>query len=122
MAANATIRRVITDPMTGTPIEVGRHRYRPSAATKELVQVRDRECRVPGCHRPVQACDLDHVQPWAHGGNTHHANLCGLCRRDHRLKDEPGWHHRMTDTGALEITTPAGRTYRNEPEPLTTTA
>ncbi|TVT52791.1 DUF222 domain-containing protein [Amycolatopsis rhizosphaerae] len=122
IAANATIRRVITDPMTGTPIDVGRHRYRPSAATKELVQVRDRECRVPGCHRPVQACDLDHVEPWAQGGNTHSTNLCGLCRRDHRLKDEPGWQHRMTGTGTLEITTPAGRTYRSQPEPLTTAA
>ncbi|WAL69214.1 DUF222 domain-containing protein [Amycolatopsis cynarae] len=121
IAANATIRRVITDPMTGTPIDVGRHRYRPSAATKDLVQVRDRECRVPGCHRPVQACDLDHVDPWAQGGDTHSGNLCGLCR-DHRLKDEPGWHHRMTETGVLEITTPAGRTYRSQPEPLTTAA
>ncbi|WP_186382455.1 HNH endonuclease signature motif containing protein [Amycolatopsis rhizosphaerae] len=114
IAANATIRRVITDPMTGAPIEVGRHRYRPSAATKELVQVRDRECRVPGCHRPVQA--------WAQGGDTDSSNLCGLCRRDHRLKDEPGWQHRMTDTGVLEITTPAGRTYRSQPEPLITAA
>ncbi|WP_246127815.1 HNH endonuclease signature motif containing protein [Amycolatopsis rhizosphaerae] len=122
IAQNATIRRVITDPMTGIPIEVGRHRYRPSAATKELVQVRDRECRVPGCHRPVQACDLDHVEPWAHGGDADSANLCGLCRRDHRLKDEPGWQHRMTETGTLEITTPAGRTYRGEPEPLTIAA
>ncbi|WP_246127787.1 HNH endonuclease signature motif containing protein [Amycolatopsis rhizosphaerae] len=122
IAQNATIRRVITDPMTGTPIDVGRHRYRPSAATKELVQVRDRECRIPGCHRPVQACDLDHVKPWAQGGGTDHGNLCGLCRRDHRLKDEPGWHHRMTETGVLEITTPAGRTYRSQPEPLTTAA
>ncbi|WAL67952.1 DUF222 domain-containing protein [Amycolatopsis cynarae] len=122
LAQNATIRRVITDPMTGAPIEVGRHRYRPSAATKELVQVRDRECRVPGCHRPVQACDLDHVEPWAQGGDTDSGNLCGLCRRDHRLKDEPGWHHRMTDSGVLEIITPAGRTYRSQPEPLTTTA
>ncbi|WP_246127855.1 HNH endonuclease signature motif containing protein [Amycolatopsis rhizosphaerae] len=122
IAANATIRRVITDPMTGTPIEVGRHRYRPPTATKELVQVRDRECRVPGCHRPVQACDLDHVEPWAQGGGTHSTNLCGLCCRDHRLKDEPGWQHRMTGTGVLEITTPAGRTYRSQPEPLTTAA
>ncbi|WAL69738.1 HNH endonuclease signature motif containing protein [Amycolatopsis cynarae] len=77
---------------------------------------------MPGCHRPVQACDLDHVQPWAQGGGTDSTNLCGLCRRDHRLKDEPGWHHRMTETGTLEITTPAGRTYRSEPEPLTTAA
>src|SRR5438067_7114768 len=115
---NSVIRRVITDPLTGRPIDCGRERYRPRAATDEFARIRDRECRSPGCHRPAQACDLDHVQDWAKDGATNDQNLCGLCKADHNLKDEPGWHYRLDEDGTLNIETPAGRTYTSQPEPF----
>ena len=36
------LRRIITDPVTGQVHELGRARYRPTAAIVEFVQVRDR--------------------------------------------------------------------------------
>lgn len=116
--ADSTLRRIITDPLTGQILELGRTRYRPTAALTEYIQVRDRECRGPGCHRPAQYGDGDHSPGWANGCDTGASTIVGLCRREHRIKDEPGWHHDLSDDGTLTITTPTGQTYQSAPEPL----
>ncbi|MFJ4105383.1 HNH endonuclease signature motif containing protein [Amycolatopsis japonica] len=115
---NTVLRRIITDPLSGQVLDLGRDRYRPTAGLAEFVRVRDRECRRPGCHRPAQACDLDHAVPWQHGGHTTHTDLIDLCRRDHRLKDEPGWTYHLASDGTLTITTPTGQRYDSTPPPL----
>ncbi|ANN22003.1 hypothetical protein SD37_24295 [Amycolatopsis orientalis] len=115
---NTLLRRIITDPLSGQVLDLGRDRYRPTAGLGEFVRVRDRECRRPGCHRPAQACDLDHSVPWQFGGHTDATDLIDLCRRDHRLKDEPGWTYRLDGDGTLIITTPTGRSYDSAPPPL----
>ncbi|WP_425484942.1 DUF222 domain-containing protein [Amycolatopsis anabasis] len=112
-------RKVLTDPITGTVKDVGRTRYKPPADLDELVRVRDRTCRAPGCNRPAQRCDNDHCQPWADHGDTCDCNLCALCRFHHVLKDEPGWRFSFDpDTAELAVTTPTGRQYSTLPEPL----
>ncbi|MGK4595958.1 DUF222 domain-containing protein [Amycolatopsis sp. w19] len=113
--SNTVLRRIITDPLSGQVLDLGRDRYRPTAGLDEFVRVRDRECRRPGCHRVAQACDLDHSLPWQHGGHTADSELIDLCRRDHRLKDEPGWNYRLDSDGTLTITTPTGQTYDSSP-------
>ncbi|MEU8413939.1 DUF222 domain-containing protein [Amycolatopsis japonica] len=115
---NTVLRRIITDPLSGQVLDLGRDRYRPTAGLDEFVRVRDRECRRPGCHRVAQACDLDHSVPWQHGGHTADTELVDLCRRDHRLKEEPGWNYRLASDGTLTITTPTGRSYDSSPPPL----
>nr|WP_157357926.1 HNH endonuclease signature motif containing protein [Amycolatopsis nigrescens] len=112
-------RKVLTDPVTGTVRDVGRTRYRPPADLAELVQVRDRTCRAPGCNRPAQRCDTDHCTAWSQDGDTCEHNLCCLCRYHHRLKDQPGWTFDFNPTTAdLTVTTPTGRTYTTRPAPL----
>jgi hypothetical protein len=117
--ANTTLRRLITDPDTGQIISAGRHTYRPPTGLARLAYARDRECRSPHCHRPAQHCELDHVHDWAHHGTTEEKNLTALCKHHHRLKDQPGWHHKMDPgSGRLTITTPTGARYTTQPEPL----
>ncbi|RSM53229.1 HNH endonuclease [Amycolatopsis sp. WAC 01376] len=115
---DTVLRRIITDPLSGQVLDLGRDRYRPTAGVGEFVRVRDRECRRPGCHRPAQACDLDHVVPWQFGGHTNADELIDLCRRDHRLKDEPGWVYSLAPDGTLTVTTPTGQSYDSSPPPL----
>jgi len=115
---DTVLRRIITDPMSGQVLDLGRDRYRPTAGVGEFVRVRDRECRRPGCGRPAQACDLDHSVPWQFGGATTADDLIDLCRRDHRLKDEPGWIYRLASDGTLTVTTPTGQSYDSSPAPL----
>ncbi|EMD27627.1 hypothetical protein C791_1923 [Amycolatopsis azurea DSM 43854] len=116
--ADTVLRRIITDPLSGQVLDLGRERYRPTAGQAEFVRVRDRECRRPGCHRVAQACDLDHSVPWQFGGHTDVADLAAFCRRDHRLKDEPGWIYTLGPDGTLTITTPTGQSYCSTPPPL----
>jgi hypothetical protein len=115
--SNSVWRRIITEPDTGQVLSVGRTRYRPPAALADLVQVRNRECRHPGCHRPSQYSDIDHTRDFATGGQTAEENLAPHCRRHHRLKDEPGWTYTTAPGGAGTITTPTGRVYATTPPP-----
>ncbi len=115
---NTVLRRIITDPLSGQVKDLGRDRYQPTAGLDEFVRVRDRECRRPGCHRPAQACDIDHSTPWQFHGNTDAADLIDLCRRDHRLKDTPGWNYQLAPDGTLTITTPTGQNHTSTPPPL----
>lgn len=72
----------------------------------------------PSRLRPAQACEIDHVTDWRHGGPARTASPAAFCSRDHHLKDEPGWHYDQAGDGALTITTPAGLVHRSSPPPL----
>lgn len=111
----STWRRVLTDASNGTPVEVSSTRYRPPAAVADYVRVRDSECRFPGCHRPAEFSDLDHVQPYSCDGETCAANLIGLCRRHHLVKHTEGWVFNLDPDGTLRIRTPSGVAYTGKP-------
>ncbi|OKL54723.1 hypothetical protein BSZ39_02760 [Bowdeniella nasicola] len=85
MAAGGTWQRIVTDTLTGAPLDVGRERYRPPENIVSAVKRRDRFCRAPGCTRQTNL-DIDHIVEWQHGGSTSLDNLQLLCRRCHRLK------------------------------------
>ncbi|WP_145600658.1 HNH endonuclease signature motif containing protein [Prauserella rugosa] len=113
-------RKVLCDPATGQPLDLGRSRRRPNAAIRELVRVRDRECVVPWCRRPARHCDLDHQREWsAENGPTSAANTAPRCRRHHRMKNAPGWITRHDPLhGTSAITTPHGSTYTGRRRPV----
>jgi|SRR5215217_1684148 len=111
---NSIWRKVLTDPVTGAVLDVGRTRYRPPQALADLVHARDQECRMPGCHRPAYVSDIDHHRPWAKDGETNGSNLDCYCRYHHRLKDQPGWRYDIDpETGEFTVTTPTSRHYRS---------
>ena len=112
LAAGGTWRRLVTDPLSGAVIDVGRTRYRPPTALADLVRARDGACTHPGCAVPARRCDLDHITPWSGGGTTGLDNLTALCRTHHRLKHAPGWTLTRTPDGDLTWTTPTGARYR----------
>ena len=116
LAAGGTWRRLVTDPVSGTVVDVGRTRYRPPAALADLVRARDAACTHPGCEVPARGCDVDHIVPWAGGGITSYENLTCLCRAHHRLKHTPGWALTRTSTGALMWRTPTGARYHRAPD------
>ncbi len=104
-------------PVLGMPPPVDRYEHAP--AQRRFVKVRDRTCRHPGCHNRAGLADLDHVDPYACGGETDCMNLCCLCRRHHRLKTHvDGWRYVMTRDGILSVTTPSGVTRTSRPPGL----
>ena len=85
-----------------------------------LIRIRDQVCRSPYCNGDIK--HGDHVRPARRGGVTSEANAQGLCEACNYLKEEPGWRHRVVSEGleqhTIEITTPAGLTFRSRaPDP-----
>ncbi len=123
LAAGGTWRRLVTDPLTGAVLDVGRTRYRPPADLAEHVMVRDGVCAGPGCSTPAHRCDLDHTTEYhAHPANgspvrgvTSADNLGPLCQRNHRLKTDGGFTLTQTAPGTFDWHTPAGFVYRVTP-------
>jgi hypothetical protein len=115
VAADAVWKRLLVDPLSGAVLDHSRNTYRPPAALADFVRARDGVCRSPICTRRAINCELDHIIPWAKGGDTSERNLMDGCTHDHHLKHQPGWKVRMLDGGVIEWTTPTGHRYRSDP-------
>ena len=117
LAAGGTWRRLVTDPTSGTALDVGRTRYRPPAGLADLVRARDRSCVFPACQVPADRCDIDHLIAWGQGGTTSLDNLVTLCKAHHRLKHTPGWAlARDRVSGVLSWHTPDRTVYQRHPD------
>ncbi|MDJ0953216.1 MAG: DUF222 domain-containing protein [Acidimicrobiia bacterium] len=104
-------RWVVEDPETQQPLAIGTTRRRPNTEQRRLVETRNPTCIHPGCRMPAMESDIDHTDPWSHGGRTDTGNLAPLCRHHHRLKEESGWSYRPVANGDYVFTTPLGHAY-----------
>jgi hypothetical protein len=122
LACDAVVWRVILDPSTGLPLDVGRrHRIVPPWIRRAL-HARDRTCRWPGCDTPADWTDAHHEVPWYRGGTTTIEHLISLCRYHHGLVHEGRWTLRHDHTtGEIHVTRPDGTPYELGPsKPWTT--
>lgn len=116
LSRNAVWRRILTDPLSGTVLDVGRTRYRPPADLAEHILLRDMTCVWPGCDRPAcgSGIDLDHILGWADGGVTADYNLGVFCDKHHTDKHETGWQVSEPEPGRFHFTSPTGHTYTRQ--------
>ncbi|RZT84551.1 uncharacterized protein DUF222 [Pseudonocardia sediminis] len=114
LAADGLWKRLVTDPLSGTLLDLGRTTYTPSAGLRDHVLARDHTCRGPHCGRKIR--DLDHHQEWTaqHGPTAEH-NLHGYCQHHHQLKDAPGWQVIAHPDRSLTWISPTGRRHTTEP-------
>lgn len=116
LAKGGRWRRIVTDPVTNTVLNVGRTTYRPPTALADHVRARDKQCARPGCSVPASVSDLDHTEEFhRHDGETSDANLGPLCARDHQIKTDAGHVLRQLRPGVYAWITPTGHTYLIEP-------
>jgi hypothetical protein len=111
IAKNAILRRLVTDPLTGKAMDLGRTRYRPSEELREWIEERDETCQFPGCGRPAVRCDIDHCRDWDRGGQTNGDNLHALCRKHHNFKTKKRWRVDIDPDGSETWTSALGFTY-----------
>jgi Domain of unknown function (DUF222) len=117
VAADATWRRLLTEPASGALLDYGRTAYKPPAALADFVRARDKTCRFPGCTRAAQRCELDHRIPYP-VGPTSADNLDALCTHHHQLKHRSNWTGERLSNGDYQWTSPAGHTYTQRAEPI----
>jgi hypothetical protein len=115
LATDGIWRRLLTDPASGTLLDLGRSTYVPSQALADHVRTRDDRCRFPGCGQPATRCDLDHTLAWDDGGHTTASNLGALCRHHHRLKTHATWQVHQDHNATYQWTSPTGHTYTTTP-------
>jgi hypothetical protein len=118
LAAHGTWRRILTDPISGAVLDYGTSRYRPPPDLVEMVHVRDRTCRWPGCHHPAARTQADHTTPAAAGGTTSAGGLGPECWPCHLAKTHTGWVVEQPEPGRFEWTAPDGHRYIVDPEPV----
>jgi Domain of unknown function (DUF222) len=88
----------------------------------KLIRLRDQTCRDPYCDAPIR--HLDHIIRYTDGGPTILVNGRGTCERGNQVREMPGWHINVIDSGmlgrphAIHITTPTGHHYLSRaPDP-----
>ncbi|AYY12324.1 HNH endonuclease [Actinobacteria bacterium YIM 96077] len=109
LAAAGVWRWIGTDPAGGWALDYGRTRYTPPQDLVDYVLLRDRECRMPGCHQPAYRCEIDHRIPYPEGP-TSACNCSALCRSCHLQKHHAGWSVEQVAPGTQRWTSPTGRT------------
>jgi hypothetical protein len=88
---DALIERVVFDGPSRV-IDVGQARCF-TGALRRAIEVRDRECQWPGCHVPYPHCEVDHTQPYSHGGPTTQDNGRLRCGHHNRHKGNGTGRH-----------------------------
>ena len=70
LLADATWRRVLTDPVTGVAVQVDEGVYEPSVGLQRLLQERYPTCTWEGCGQASWRSQGDHVPPWPAGATS----------------------------------------------------
>lgn len=108
-----TLRRLVTDPLTGHLLDRGRQSYRVSESLRAFLLTRDPTCRFPGCSRRTGRREIDHAFAWDAGGATDRGNLGVLCKRHHQAKTFGGWRIELSGVdGGCTWHSPQGRQYQ----------
>jgi hypothetical protein len=100
--------RVVIRPVLDLNANLHTDGYRPTVLQREQAVLIHPTCVFPRCTRPARSCDIDHVIPYAEGGQTETDNLAPLCRRHHRLKTHTPWHQAKLGATFFEWTSPHG--------------
>ncbi|MBX3099727.1 MAG: DUF222 domain-containing protein [Salinibacterium sp.] len=118
-ATAPSITRLLTDPISGTVLQMDPKQYRPTAAMKRWFSIRHATCDFPGCGRRSANCDLDHTTAWAAGGATTVDNLAPRCRKHHTMKHHTTWRVEKPPGAVRAVwTSPTGNRREADPPPF----
>jgi hypothetical protein len=96
---------------SGDPLHVGRKYQTATRKMRKALAERDRRCVWPGCDRPPEWSQGDHIDPWAQGGETDIDRMRLLCG-DHNRRLTRGWRLEPGPDGHYAVHPPGtpGRT------------
>lgn len=110
---------MLTDPVTGTVLDVDRRTHRVPVDLKRWVEITRSTCTFPGCSRLARECDLDHRLDWQFGGKTSDDNLDPACEKHHMVKHGTRWEsYRCPTTGVTWWVSPTRTRSATDPAPF----
>ncbi len=116
LACDGVVWRLVLDPRTGLPLDVGRKLRIVPWWMRKAIRARDRTCRWPGCDVPSDWTDAHHLTYWWRNGITAVEEILSLCRYHHMRVHEGRWTLRMDRaTGEVRVWRPGGRPYELGP-------
>ena len=86
LANSDTFLRVLTDPISGEPLDTAPDRYWIRESEKAVLRAMAGSCYFPNCTNPVLDTETDHLTPREHGGASTTENQRPACKRHHLLK------------------------------------
>ena len=92
---DAEIERAVFSP--GRRVEIGARTRLFSGATRRAIELRDRSCTHPYCDEALRRCEVDHIVPYAMGGETTQENGRLLCSFHNRLRNREHDLSQQTD-------------------------
>ncbi|HTT55072.1 MAG TPA: HNH endonuclease signature motif containing protein [Streptosporangiaceae bacterium] len=105
-------------PSVSLPLDTGTPTNLITGSLRRAVITRDRHCAFPGCDQPPAACQVHHLQPRAHGGETRLPNLALLCTFHHLIAvHQWGWTLTLHPDGTSTALGPDGRTLHSHGPP-----
>ena len=114
-----SITRLLTEPVSGSILEMDPRQYRVPAALKRWLAIQQATCDFPGCGRRAAHCDLDHTRAWADGGTTTVDNLSHRCRKHHTMKHQTKWRVEKPPGAQRAVwTSPTGYSREADPPPF----
>ena len=114
-----SITRLLTDPVSGSILQMDPRQYRVPTALKRWLAIQQVTCDFPGCGRRAAHCDLDHTCAWADGGTTTVDNLSHRCRTHHTMKHQTKWRVEKPPGAQRAVwTSPTGYSREADPPPF----
>ncbi|WP_432558385.1 DUF222 domain-containing protein [Granulicoccus sp. GXG6511] len=107
------LRRLFRGPGRMIRMETASRRF--TGGLRDLIALRDQQCRTPWCDAPIR--HTDHVRGHAEGGSSSYRNGQGLCEACNYAKQATGWRATAkqdpTRGHVVTVTTPTGHSYES---------
>jgi hypothetical protein len=117
-ACAPSLYRILTDPITGTILDIDRTTLRIPADMRRWLEIRDETCIFPGCGKRARHCEIDHTTDRQYGGITKVTNLAHMCKKHHRGKHHTLWEPEHMPDGSIRWTSPTGHVVNGDPPPF----
>ena len=114
LACNADIIPVVLGG-DSVPLDLGRAQRFANTDQRRALRAIHRTCAFDGCDTPFDKCEIHHITPWKHGGETNLADMAPICPGHHHNIHEGGWTLTIAPDRTITIRRPDGQHHSTTP-------
>ena len=114
LACNADIIPIVLGG-DSVPLDLGRAQRFANTDQRRALRAVHRTCAFDGCDTPFDKCEIHHITPWKHGGQTNLADMAPICPTHHHNIHEGGWTLTIGPDRTITIWQPDGQHHSTTP-------